>query len=47
VRIRLGAFDNREARYARPGKRNMSVVMVVLLNRVVAVQVPTHALAAG
>jgi transcription antitermination factor NusG len=47
VRIRYGAFDNREARYARPDKRNMSVVMVVLLNRVVAVQVPTCALAAS
>ena len=46
VKIRYGAFDNREARYAKPGKRNMSVVMVVLLNRVVAVQVPTVALAA-
>jgi transcription antitermination factor NusG len=45
VRIRYGAFDNREARYAKPGRKNMSVVMVVLLNRVVAVQVPTHALA--
>jgi transcription antitermination factor NusG len=47
VRIRYGAFDNREARYARPGKRNMSVVTVTLLNRIVAVQVPTHALAAS
>jgi transcription antitermination factor NusG len=46
VRIRLGAFDNRPARYARKGRKNMSVVMVVLLNRVVAVQVPTCALAA-
>jgi transcription antitermination factor NusG len=47
VRIRYGALDGREARYAKPGKRNMSVVMVVLLNRIVAVQVPTHALAAA
>ena len=47
MKIRYGAFDNREAHYAKPGRKNMSVVMVVLLNRIVAVQVPTHALAAG
>jgi transcription antitermination factor NusG len=47
VRIRLGAFEGREARYARPARKNMSVVMVVLLNRVVAVQAPTVALAAA
>lgn len=41
VRIKLGAFDGREARYSKPIKKNMSVVWVVLLNRVVAVQVPT------
>jgi transcription antitermination factor NusG len=46
VRIRLGAFDGREARYAKPIRRNMSVVLVSLLNRVIAVQVPTVALAA-
>jgi hypothetical protein len=46
VKIRYGAFDNREARYAKPGKRNVSV-MVALLIRIVAVQVPTHALAAS
>lgn len=47
VRIRHGAFAGMEARYAKPDRRNMSVVMVVLLNRVVAVQVPTIALAAS
>jgi transcription antitermination factor NusG len=47
VKIRLGAFDGREARYAKPARRNMSVVLVALLNRVIAVQVPTVALAAA
>ena len=46
VKIRSGAFEGRPARYSKPARKNMSVVMVVLLNRVVAVQVPTHALAA-
>lgn len=45
VRIRLGAFDGREARYVKPAKRNMSSVLVTLLNRAVMVQVPTHLLA--
>jgi transcription antitermination factor NusG len=47
VKIRLGAFEGREARYSKLVKKNMSVIMVVLLNRIVAVQVPTHALAAA
>jgi transcription antitermination factor NusG len=46
VRIKLGAFDGREARYVRASKRNMSTVTVVLLNRAILVQVPTVALAA-
>jgi hypothetical protein len=41
VKIRLGAFEGRPARYSKPGNRNMSMVMVTLLNRIVAVQVPT------
>jgi transcription antitermination factor NusG len=45
VRIRLGAFEGRSARYSKAGKRNMSTVLVTLLNRIVAVQVPTHLLA--
>ena len=40
VRIKLGAFENRPARYSKPARKNMSIVMVMLLNRVVTVQVP-------
>jgi transcription antitermination factor NusG len=46
VKIRLGAFDGREARYVRPARRHMSTVAVVLLSRAIEVKVPTHALAA-
>jgi hypothetical protein len=45
LRISLGAFEGRSARYSKAGKRNMSTALVTLLNRIVAVQVPTHLLA--
>jgi transcription antitermination factor NusG len=45
VRIRLGAFDGKEAHYVRPARHNLSRVIVVLLSRSIEVSVPTHMLA--